>query len=99
MFIYVIRPIFTGRFNEAMNAAKEITSNLPDDLLANPVMNKFFECFLSVEMHVLIRFGKWDEILSRPMPANPDVSMILYSNCIFHFFFQLLFFVCAFVTI
>jgi hypothetical protein len=53
-----------------MKGAKAIQSTLPDDLLANPVMNRFFEAFLSVEVHVLLRFGKYREILSKPVPTN-----------------------------
>jgi hypothetical protein len=53
-----------------MKGAKAIQRTLPDDLLANPIMNRFFEAFLSVEIHVLLRFGRWHEILAKPVPTN-----------------------------
>ena len=56
-----------------MRAAKEIQSNLPDDLLSNAVMNKFFESFYSLELHVLLRFGRWQQILDKPLPADEKV--------------------------
>lgn len=57
-----------------MRAALEIHRNLPDSLLENPVMNKFFESFLSIEVHVLLRFGRWAEILAKPVPTNDKVG-------------------------
>ena len=71
-YTYTALPIL-GRFEEALSAAQEIHTNLPDDLLADPVMNKFFECFRSIELHVLLRFGKWDRILAMPPPADTKV--------------------------
>lgn len=57
-----------------MKGALEINRNLPDSLLENPIMNKFFESFLSIEVHVLLRFGRWAEILAKPIPTNDKVS-------------------------
>jgi hypothetical protein len=56
-----------------MRGATAIKNTLPDSLLANPVMNRFFEAFLSVELHVLLRFGKWQEILNMPLSPTPEV--------------------------
>ncbi|KAJ1408749.1 TPR domain protein [Ochromonadaceae sp. CCMP2298] len=69
--------MFQGQFEPAMNAAAEIKKNLPDDLLANAIMNKFFEAFLSVERHVLIRFGRWEQILGMDAPADPKLHPYL----------------------
>ena len=59
-----------------MRAAQEVKKNLPDTLLTNPIMNRFFESFLSIEVHVLIRFGRWSEILSREVPTDHQVRCI-----------------------
>jgi hypothetical protein len=56
-----------------MRGAAAIKNTLPDSLLANPVMNRFFEAFLSVELHVLLRFGKWQQILDMPLSPTPEV--------------------------
>lgn len=66
--------LFAGRFEESMRAALEVKRNLPDSLLENPIMNRFFESFLAIEIHVLIRFGKWNEILAKEIPTNHTVS-------------------------
>jgi len=59
-----------------MRAAQEVKKNLPDTLLANPIMNRFFESFVSIDVHVLIRFGKWKEILSREVPTDHQVGCV-----------------------
>lgn len=61
-----------------MRAALEVKRNLPDSLLENPIMNRFFESFLAIEVHVLIRFGKWSEILAKEIPTNHTVSFYCY---------------------
>ena len=68
-----------------MRAAQEVKKNLPDTLLTNPIMNRFFESFLSIEVHVLIRFGRWSEILSREVPTDHQVRCVRFrvtsNNC------------------
>ena len=68
---------YTGRFQEAMRGAEAIKQTLPDSLLEIPVMNRFFESFLSVELHVLLRFGRWQDILARPIPTNDKVRVFI----------------------
>ena len=64
--------MFAGQYEVAMEAALQIRKNLPDNLLSNPFMAKYFEAFLSIEWHVLVRFGRWTDILSRPVPVSAD---------------------------
>jgi tetratricopeptide (TPR) repeat protein len=71
--------MFAGQFDIAIDAAKQVKKNLPDDLMSNPFMAKYFEAFLSIEWHVLVRFGQWEEILSRPVPidaSNPPTDYV-----------------------
>lgn len=58
-----------------MNAAKAIKATLPADVLSNAVLAMYFEAFLSVEYHVLIRFGKWIDILEKDKPTNTEVCV------------------------
>lgn len=74
--MYIFFAYYPGRFEEAMRGALEINRNLPDSLLENPIMNKFFESFLSIEIHVLLRFGRWAEILAKPVPTNDKVRCV-----------------------
>jgi hypothetical protein len=36
------------------------------------MMDDFLEVFLAVPLHVMVRFGRWTEILSEPLPPNAD---------------------------
>jgi hypothetical protein len=63
-----------GRYEAAMEAAETIKRNLPSSVLSNAVLATYFESFVSVHLHVLVRFGKWDEILALPIPSDNQVS-------------------------
>ena len=52
-------------------------------------MADFFESYLSIRQHVLIRFGKWREIMAQPLPADPALycnttAMIHYARGVAH---------------
>ncbi len=81
--------MFLGQFAPALAAAEEMTAALPEDLLTitTPPMADWLEAFVSMKMHVLIRFGKWREIIAEKLPANPDLycvttAMIHYAKAV-----------------
>ncbi|KGS52868.1 tetratricopeptide repeat family protein [Burkholderia pseudomallei MSHR5613] len=61
-----------GRFSAAWQGVLELEALITEALLRveQPPMAYLLEGFLSVRVHVLIRFGKWREILEQPFPAN-----------------------------
>lgn len=63
----------TGRFEAAMEAAETIKRNLPADVLRNSVLATYFESFVSINLHVLVRFGKWEELLNLAIPTDTEV--------------------------
>lgn len=74
-----------------MRGAEAIKQTLPDSLLEIPVMNRFFESFLSVELHVLLRFGRWQDILARPIPTNDKVrALLVYSSDYYGIYYYVL---------
>jgi hypothetical protein len=58
-----------------MKAALALQNTLPESLLEDPFLSPYFESFFSVDIHVLIRFGKWREILEREIPSNSKVHI------------------------
>jgi hypothetical protein len=50
-----------------------IHNNITPAVLQCAFLAKYFEAFVSIDLHVLIRFGKWDELLRYPIPATPEV--------------------------
>ena len=74
----VYAAMLLGQFKTALQAADEIAELANDDLLRidEPPMADHLEGILSMRLHVLIRFGKWREILAEPAP----VDEVLYCN-------------------
>ena len=83
--------MFLGRYAPAIAAADEMIATLPEALLrtVSPPMADFFEGYVGVRQHVLIRFGKWREIIAQPPPADPDLylnttAMLHYAKGVAH---------------
>ncbi len=81
--------MFLGQFGPAIEAAEEMIATLSDDLLnvESPPMADWLEGFVPMKQHVLIRFGKWNEILAQELPRNRDLycvttAMIRYARAV-----------------
>jgi tetratricopeptide (TPR) repeat protein len=57
---------FEGRYELALATARELVRQLPPEVVA--AFPAFVEGFLPTPLHVLVRFGKWQEILREPEP-------------------------------
>jgi tetratricopeptide (TPR) repeat protein len=53
-----------GRFETAMAAARQLEEEVPEDFLREYV--GFADGLMGTPIHVMIRFGKWNEILAEP---------------------------------
>ncbi|MBB6417524.1 hypothetical protein [Streptomyces sp. AK010] len=64
-----------GQAQVALDAAAQLEAAIPEDLLRvqSPPMADWLEAFLAMRVHVLIRFGRWAEILELPAPADPEL--------------------------
>ncbi len=60
--------MFLGQPGPALHAAEELIETLPEDLL-RPLAD-WFEAFIPMKQHVLIRFGRWQDILAQDLPAD-----------------------------
>ncbi len=60
----VFSAMFAGQFYVAMTAAQEAVACTPRAMLRREV--EYMEPYLSDVWHVLIRFGKWEDIVARP---------------------------------
>ncbi len=67
--------LFAGQLEPALAANREIHDTVPPDLIRveSPPMADFLETFLIFEPHILVRFGKWEEILALSLPDEPDL--------------------------
>ncbi|MDA8585303.1 hypothetical protein N9L47_03435 [Rhodobacteraceae bacterium] len=77
--------MFLGQFKPAWTAARELVDNLPEDLLriTSPPFADFYESYLSVWVHVLIRFGRWQQIIDEPLPQ--DANLYAYLTATLHY--------------
>jgi tetratricopeptide (TPR) repeat protein len=73
--------MFLGQYEAAMDAAREMVSTIPPELLLweVPPMVDALESFLSMDLHIYIRFGKWQEIIDKPLPEDRDLYCVTTS--------------------
>lgn len=63
-----------GQFAPAMDAANQMCETLTKEVLSvkgRPQLAVTMEGYYSMKMHVLVRFGRWQEIIEEPMPDDP----------------------------
>ncbi|MBT6066217.1 MAG: hypothetical protein HOB56_01465 [Proteobacteria bacterium] len=68
-----------AQFESALSAAEEICRNLMPDIIKlknKPFIMHTMEGYFSMKMHVLIRFGKWQEIINAAMPDNAELYCV-----------------------
>jgi tetratricopeptide (TPR) repeat protein len=83
--------MFLGQYGHAMAAAQELIDTTPEELLRipSPPMADFVEGYLPMKQHVLIRFGKWREIIAQELPLDralycSTTAMMLYAQTVAH---------------
>ncbi|MCR9135794.1 MAG: hypothetical protein NXI27_07365 [Alphaproteobacteria bacterium] len=83
--------MFLGQFEPAIQAAEELIATTPEDLLRipSPPMADYLEGYIAMKQHVLVRFGKWREIIAQPLPDDADLyrvttAMIHYAKGVAH---------------
>ena len=77
--------MFAGQYAVARAASEELAATLPKKLLTvqSPPMADWLEAFVPTKMHVLIRFGKWQEIKKEPLPN--DQTLFCTTTAIIHY--------------
>jgi len=83
--------MFLGQYEPAIAAAEELIATVPEAALRieSPPMADFLEAYLTMKQHVLVRFGKWREIIAQDLPADEElycsnVAMIHYAKAVAH---------------
>lgn len=67
--------MFLGRLQVALALVDELEAAIPTELLRieQPPMADSLEAFFAMRVHVLIRFGLWDDILALPLPSDSEL--------------------------
>ena len=70
--------MFAGQSAAALEAAGQLAAAIPEELLRVevPPMADWLEGFVAMRMHVLVRFGRWQDIIDTPLPADQDLYCV-----------------------
>jgi tetratricopeptide (TPR) repeat protein len=70
--------MFLGQYGPALEAAEKMAESISEELLRveSPPMADWLEAFVSIKLHVYIRFGKWPEIIATPLPADQKLYCV-----------------------
>src|SRR5579863_6552316 len=71
--------MFLGQYKGALEAANTIRRILPREILAiqgRPKIAYMTEAYYAMKMHVLVRFGRWQDILDEPMVGEPELYVL-----------------------
>ena len=70
--------MFAGQSAAALEAAGQLAAAIPEELLRVevPPMADWLEGFVPMKMHVLVRFGRWQDIIDTPLPADQDLYCV-----------------------
>jgi tetratricopeptide (TPR) repeat protein len=66
--------MFLGQPTPALETADRLAAAIPEDFLRE--MADWFEGFVPMKQHVLIRFGRWQEILAQALPADRELYSV-----------------------
>jgi tetratricopeptide (TPR) repeat protein len=71
----VYSAMFEGTSQIAFQAADELAAQLTPELLAieSPPMADWLEGFVPLRTHVLVRFGRWDDLVALPLPDDREL--------------------------
>ncbi|MEU3897479.1 hypothetical protein [Streptomyces sp. NPDC045251] len=70
--------MFLGQYETALDTAARLEASVPEELLrvVSPPMADWLEGFLAMRVHVLIRFGRWADILGLSLPTDPRLYCV-----------------------
>lgn len=60
--------MFDGQSKLALESSREMVQQMPEEMLR--ALPDMLDAYVPTPLHVLIRYGKWDEILKEPEPAD-----------------------------
>jgi len=71
--------MFLGQYKPAMWAADKVRSLVTRDVVSlpeRPKLTQTVEGYHAMKSHVLVRFGRWQDIIDEPMTKEPDLYVL-----------------------
>ena len=81
MLVYAA--MFAGREAAALRFSRDMRMHLTPELLSIPQAAFGLEAYYATEIHVLLRFGRWQAILDYPEPEDPKVYCTTMATLIY----------------
>lgn len=76
--------ILGGMESIAMDIAHRLNTYLNEDVFVqNPDLTVYLEAYSALDIHIMVRFGRWKEILALSMPKYP--LLMLYRSASLHY--------------
>jgi tetratricopeptide (TPR) repeat protein len=74
-----------GQYRPGLEAVNELVATIPHSLLQvqSPPMADWLEGFVSMKLHLLVRFGKWQDIIDTPLPD--DAALYCVTTAMIHY--------------
>ncbi|MFW8634627.1 hypothetical protein [Cribrihabitans pelagius] len=74
--------LFLGQLDPALRAVEAMRETTPEAMLRveSPPMADYFESYMAMHPHILVRFGRWQEAMALELPADPDLYRTLTAN-------------------
>jgi len=71
--------MFMGRYGDSIAAANKLRGMLTKEVLGvkgRPKFSTSLEGYYSMSLHVMVRFGRWQEIIDAPLPDDPGLYLV-----------------------
>lgn len=68
-----------GRYRDSIGAANKLRAMLTKEVLSvkgRPKFSTSLEGYYSMSVHVMVRFGRWQEIIATPLPDDPELYLV-----------------------
>lgn len=73
--------LMQGRLRESLAAARALAATIPPEALRDPEAGAFLDSLLPTTLHVLVRFGQWEQLLREPpYPDTLPVSQAVWHH-------------------
>lgn len=74
--------MFLGQMQPALDAVRGMFDTTPEAMLRipSPPMADYFESYLAMEPHILMRFGRWEDLIAMEPPEDQELYATLTAN-------------------
>jgi len=71
--------LFLGQIQPALDAVQGMFDTVPEEMLRipSPPMADYFESYMAMAPHILIRFGRWEQAIALTPPKDQDLYCTL----------------------